>query len=69
LSIPRAKQIAHNRKEGNQVIYSLCDPALIQVLEVLKGYFFSRLTQSVNLLEEIRQQPNVQQDQEVGSVS
>jgi len=56
LSILRAKQIVRSRKEGNQAIYSLCDPALIQVLEILKSYFFSRLTQSLNLLEEIHQQ-------------
>jgi ArsR family transcriptional regulator len=54
LAVLRAKQVVKNRKEGNQVFYSLCDPALIEVLDTLKRYFFSRLSSSINMLEEIQ---------------
>ena len=37
----RTKQIVTSRKEGNQVFYSLRDPVLIDVLDILKRYFSS----------------------------
>src|SRR6266478_8298265 len=36
LSILRAKQIVSSRKEGNQVFYSVRDPLLIEVLDVMR---------------------------------
>jgi DNA-binding transcriptional ArsR family regulator len=53
LSILRAKMIVLNRKEGNQVFYSLRDPVLIEVLDILRRYFYSQLTDTKNILEEI----------------
>src|SRR5262245_9197494 len=35
LAVLRAKQIVTGRKEGNQVFYSLRDPVLIEVLDIL----------------------------------
>src|SRR5258708_22286318 len=55
LAILRAKMILVNRKVGNQVFYSLRDPALIEVLDILRRYFYSQLTDTVSLLEEIGQ--------------
>lgn len=55
LSVLRAKMIVVNRKVGNQVFYSLRDPALIQVLDILRRYFYSQLTDTVNMLEEVGQ--------------
>jgi DNA-binding transcriptional ArsR family regulator len=52
-AILRAKQIVVNRKVGNHVFYSLRDPVLIEVLDVLKRYFYSHLTDTLSLLEEI----------------
>jgi ArsR family transcriptional regulator len=43
-----------NRKEGNQVFYSLRDPVLIEVLDILKRYFYSQLSQTASMLKEIR---------------
>ncbi len=43
-----------NRKEGNQVFYSLRDPVLIEVLDVLKRYFYAQLCQATSMLKEIR---------------
>jgi len=54
LAVLRGKQIVVNRKEGNQVFYSLRDKALIEVLDILKRYFYSQLTQTASMLKEIR---------------
>jgi DNA-binding transcriptional ArsR family regulator len=53
-AVLRAKQVIVNRKEGNQVFYSLRDPVLIEVLDVLKRYFYSQLSQTMSMLKEIR---------------
>ncbi|MBZ5595593.1 MAG: metalloregulator ArsR/SmtB family transcription factor [Acidobacteriia bacterium] len=53
LSVLRAKKIVVNRKVGNQVFYSLRDPVLIDVLDILRRYFSSQLTDTVNMLEEM----------------
>jgi len=54
LAVLRGKQIVVNRKEGNQVFYTLRDKALIEVLDILKRYFYSQLTQTASMLKEIR---------------
>ena len=55
LAILRAKMILVNRKVGNQVFYSLRDPVLIEVLDILRRYFYSQLTDTVSMLEEVGQ--------------
>jgi DNA-binding transcriptional ArsR family regulator len=52
LSILRSKMVVMSRKSGNQVFYSIRDPALIEVLDILRRYFYSQLTSTVNMLEE-----------------
>jgi len=52
-AVLRSKQILVNRKEGNQVFYSLRDPVLIEVLDVLKRYFYSQLSQTMSMLKEM----------------
>jgi ArsR family transcriptional regulator len=52
-AVLRSKQILVNRKEGNQVFYSLRDPVLIEVLDVLKRYFYSQLSQAMSMLKEM----------------
>jgi len=54
LGVLRSKQIVVNRKEGNQVFYSLRDKALIEVLDILKHYFFAQLSQATSMLREIK---------------
>ena len=54
LAVLRARQIVVTRKAGNQVFYSLRDPVLIEVLDVLKRYFYSQLSQTMSMLKEIR---------------
>lgn len=55
LSILRAKMVVVSRKVGNQVFYSLRDPALIEVLDILRRYFFSQLTDTMSMLEQLEQ--------------
>ena len=53
-AVLRRKQIVVSRKEGNQVYYSLRDPVLIEVLDVLKRYFHSQLSHTASMLREMR---------------
>ena len=58
LSVLRAKQIVVSRKVGNQVFYSIRDHALIEVLDILRRYFYSQLSSTVSMLKEVaRQEP------------
>ena len=52
LTVLRAKQIVVSRKVGNQVYYSIRDRALIEVLEILRRYFYAQLSTTVNLLKQ-----------------
>jgi DNA-binding transcriptional ArsR family regulator len=56
LAVLRSKQIVTSRKEGNQVFYSLRDPMLVEVLDILKKYFYSHLSQTMSMLQEIRKE-------------
>lgn len=53
LSVLRAKQIVVNRKEGNQVFYSLRDPILMEVLAIMRRYFQLHIAGSMANLEEM----------------
>jgi DNA-binding transcriptional ArsR family regulator len=56
LAILRTKMIVVSRKVGNQVFYSLRDPALIEVLDILRRYFYSQLSGTVTMLQGIGQE-------------
>lgn len=53
LAILRAKHVLVNRKAGNQVFYSIRDSSLIKVLDILRRYFYSQLSSTVSMLEEV----------------
>ena len=53
LAVLRAKQVVVSRKSGNQVYYSLRDPVLIQVLDLLKQYFYAHLDETLAMLGEM----------------
>jgi len=53
LAVLRAKQIVVNRKAGNQVFYTVRDPLIIQVLDIMRRYFHKQLTESQNMLREM----------------
>jgi DNA-binding transcriptional ArsR family regulator len=54
LAVLRAKQIVVNRKAGNQVFYSVRDPLIIQVLDIMKRYFQKHLNESLAMLKEMK---------------
>jgi DNA-binding transcriptional ArsR family regulator len=59
LAVLRVKQIVASRKVGNQVFYSIRDNALIEVLDILRRYFYSQLSSTVSMMKEIAaQEPN-----------
>jgi ArsR family transcriptional regulator len=59
LSILRSRQIVTNRKEGNQVFYSLRNPVLLEVLDIMRRYFQANLKDAVQMLDEIKAERRV----------
>lgn len=53
LAVLRAKQIVVNRKAGNQVFYSVRDPIILKVLQLMRTYFQVHLKESLAMLDEI----------------
>ena len=53
LAILRAKNVVVNRKEGNQVFYSLRSPLLGEVLDLMRRYFQEQLTHTVAVLGDL----------------
>jgi len=53
LAVLRSKQIVVNRKAGNQVFYSVRDPLIIQVLDLMRQYFHAHLSEALSMLEEM----------------
>ena len=54
LAVLRSRQIVSNRKEGNQVFYSLRNPVLIEVLDIMRRYLQANLKDTVQILGEIQ---------------
>src|SRR3981189_3340324 len=46
LAVLRAKQLVSNRKAGNQVFYSVRDPIIIQVLNLMRTSFHANLKEA-----------------------
>lgn len=60
LSVLRAKRIVVNRKAGNQVYYSLRDPLILEVLDIMGHYFHNQRSETLAMLVEV-------EDEEVAS--
>ncbi len=54
LAILRARQIVVGRKDGNQVFYSLRDPILGKVLNLMRQYFQAHLSEALELLKNMK---------------
>jgi ArsR family transcriptional regulator len=54
LTVLRSRQLVTTRKEGNQVFYSLRDPILGKVLDLMKQYFHSHLKEAMELLKDFK---------------
>ncbi|MBV6459573.1 MAG: putative HTH-type transcriptional regulator [Fimbriimonadaceae bacterium] len=55
LSVLRSMGLVTNRKEGNQVYYSLRDPLLIEVLDIMKRYFRTHLEEAMEMLKGVEE--------------
>jgi len=53
LAILRSRRIVANRKDGNQVFYSLRNRVLLKVLDMMRQYFQANLAEAVQMLGEI----------------
>ncbi len=47
LAVLRGKNILLSRKAGNQVFYSVRDPLIIEVLDVMRRYFHAHMSEAV----------------------
>ena len=56
LSVLRSRQIVVNRKDGNQVFYSLRSPLLIDVLDIMRRYFQTQLAETMATLGEMERE-------------
>jgi DNA-binding transcriptional ArsR family regulator len=52
LAILRAKQMVTTRKVGNQVFYSVRDPLIWKILDLMLRYFQKQVGESMAMLEE-----------------
>lgn len=53
LAVMRAKNILVNRKVGNQVFYSVRDPLIIEVLDIMRRYFHAHMGEVLATLKAI----------------
>ena len=53
LAILPSYQIVVNRKDGNQVFYSIRNPVLVQVLDLMRQYIQGSLADAVQMLGEV----------------
>lgn len=53
LSILRLKHLVVTRKNGNQVLYSLRDPLLSEVLDAMRKYFQRHFEDSIEILKQM----------------
>ena len=53
LAVLRAKNILVNRKVANQVFYAVRDPLIIEVLDVMRRYFHTHMSEVLSTLKAI----------------
>ena len=56
LAILRSKRLVNTRKDKNQVLYSLRDPLLIEVLDIMRRYFLAHLEEALGMLQGMEQE-------------
>jgi DNA-binding transcriptional ArsR family regulator len=54
LATLRSRRLVTNRKEGNQVFYSIRDPLLLGVIDLMKKYCMAHLEDDLVLLREMK---------------
>ena len=53
LSVLRLKNLVATRRDGNQVFYSLRDPLLIEVLDVMRQYFQRHFEEAIKMYRQL----------------
>ncbi len=53
LSVLRSQHLVMTRKAANQVLYSLRDPLLIEVLDAMRKYFQRHFEDAISLLKQM----------------
>src|SRR3954470_21703275 len=53
LAVLRAKHIVVKRREGNQAFYSVRDPLLIEVLDIMRRYFQAHIEEALASLQQM----------------
>jgi ArsR family transcriptional regulator len=53
LSVLRHSHLVLTRKDGNQVLYSLRDPLLVEVLDAMRKYFHKHFEDSIQMLKQM----------------
>ena len=56
LAILRSKRLVNTRKAKNQVLYSLRNPFLTQVLDIMRRYFVAHLAEDVGMLKSMERE-------------
>ena len=57
LAVMRSKEVVTTRKDGNQVFYSLRDPMLAEVLDIMRQYFVTHLSEESEMLQAMAASP------------
>lgn len=52
LAVMRARQIVIGRKSGSQVFYSVRDPLVFDLLDIMRRYFENQVNVAVTVLEQ-----------------
>lgn len=47
------RQILANRKDGNQVFYSIRNPILVEALDVMRQFYHTNLAEEIQMLDEV----------------
>ena len=55
LAVLRAKRIVINRKAGNQVFYSVRNPLILEVLDLMRRYFQTHVSEAMAMLKEMEE--------------
>ena len=56
LAILRSRHVVSSRREGNQIFYSVRDPRILEVLDIMRRYFQAHLKKEMAVLRTIRTQ-------------
>jgi len=53
LAVLRSRQLVDARKDGQQVFYSVRNPILFEILDILRRYYQTHLNEAIQVLREV----------------